>query len=856
MLVSATTNGSFANGASTDPVITPDGTRVVFFSSAKNLVPGVSASSKGEIYLRDLVAGTTVWASTNAANVVSNLLRLTFMPSYHPALSDDGNFVSFKCGWTNGAVSPPPNPPITGVPKAVVFQFNIATGTSARFSTNAFPAWPYGDDVYGPEMTPDGRFITFVATNAAPTNSLSVQLWDTQTGSNILVSATLNGNSPTNTFSIAPVISPDGRFVAFLSNATNLVASVVSNGYHLYLRDLQLNTTQLVGANTNGIAAMDDWGAAPVFNANAQFVAFGSVDGSLIPADANNAHDVFVRDTLGGTTELISQANLPGFGASGNAMSSLGSYSLSADGRWAVFSSSASDLVTNDFNNDRDIFAADLQTGSNVLVSVGMDGNSASGGTSFSPVISADGHFVAFASSATNLVAGDTNRAVDIFLRDLQAGTTTLVSANSSGFNLGSGDASAPVISQDGRYVAFLAKTNVSVSFPSTFWRDTVAGTTISLAVASANNPTMSADGRRVAFFDSVSRLYVWDAQLAANIYTNAATITSAVLSPTGSRLLYQNQTAKQLAVLDLSSTSVLFSCTDATPIKSASPWSSDGRSVAFVTGAAIVSGDSNGTNDVFLCDLQTGTTTLISLNRSGTGSASGISDSPVISGDGRFVAFRSFATNVISGITNVPSLFLFDRTTGSNTVLATGSSGSWTFWVSPPVTSSSGNTIAFQSWDSGLVAGDLNRASDVFAQSQNILIADTDGDGIPDWWMLQYFGHATGQAGDSSRPQDDADGDGMSNLQEYIAGTNPTDASSVFRLQISSSISPTLSLKLNWPAVPGRNYQVQLKTNLTDLVWLNAAGIVGVLGGQGSFTVPFSSTQPSSFYRIVAGTN
>ena len=72
MLVSATTNGSFANGASTDPVITPDGTRVVFFSSAKNLVPGVSASSKGEIYLRDLVAGTTVWTSTNAANDVNN----------------------------------------------------------------------------------------------------------------------------------------------------------------------------------------------------------------------------------------------------------------------------------------------------------------------------------------------------------------------------------------------------------------------------------------------------------------------------------------------------------------------------------------------------------------------------------------------------------------------------------------------------------------------------------------------------------------------------------------------------------------------------------------------------------------
>ena len=519
-----------------------------------------------------------------------------------------------------------------------------------------------------------------------------------------------------------------------------------------------------------------------------------------------------LRDTIGGTTELISQRSPTAVEQSGNGLCSLTPFSISADGRWVAFASYADDLVTNDSNRERDVFVSDLTTGGNILVSVGSDGNSASGGSSVTPVISANGQFAAFVSAATNLVSNDTNGAADVFLRDLRAGATTLVSVDSSGVCLGTGDSSAPIISRDGHCVAFLCKTNTAATYPGTFWRNVVAGTTISLRGASAIGPSLSANGQRVACFDSASHLYVWDAGLAANIYTNLATVTSTAISPAGDRLFYQS--ANQLFVRDLAAGSNIFACPGTVPIKNSSQWSSDGRFITFVTAASLAPGDSNATNDVYLCDLQTGTITLISANDSGSGGANGPSDSAMMSGDGRFVAFRSFATDILQGITNSPGLFVFDRLTGSNIVLTTGTPGSgWSSWAAQPMVSSNG-TAVFQSWDSGLVVGDLNRVSDVFGEPVNtVSIMDSDGDGIPDWWMMKYFGHTTGQTGDLSRAQDDADGDRLTNLQEYLTGTDPLNPSSVFRVWISVAVVSGNSVLLTWPAVPGKAIGYSTKT-------------------------------------------
>ena len=233
------------------------------------------------------------------------------------------------------------------------------------------------------------------------------------------------------------------------------------------------------------------------------------------------------------------------------------------------------------------------------------------------------------------------------------------------------------------------------------------------------------------------------------------------------------------------------------------------------------------------------------------TASANGPSDVPAVSGDGRFVIFRSFASNVVAGVTSPPpNIYLYDRLSGSNTLLSSSESiSSWTTWASRPAISGNGRSVAFESWAPGLAQPDLNRARDVFASLVDAAM-DTDGDGIPDEWMIQHFGHPAGQASDLSRAEDDADGDGLTNLAEYIAGTDPNDAASLLGIEISIAATPD-SVTVSWPAAPGRVYRVQYKDNLTDPVWLEAGGSVLVIGNQAQFTT--SATQPQRFYRVIA---
>ena len=831
------------------PVITPDGRYVAFFSDATGMVASVPGTTTGEVYVRDRLGSTNfcTWASTNAAMIVSNMLHLSLMPSVHPALSDDGRYVAFKTGWTNGIVTPP-----AGSPAVIFFLYDSLNKTTTIVSTNGYPPWPNCDDVYGPEMTSDGRFVAFVQREpAGSTNGSSVRLWDRQAGTNVLVSAGPDGLWPTNSTSHTPAVSQDGRYVTFLSDATNLVSNTVSNGLHIYRRDLQTATTVLLDANTNGVGSMDELGAIPALSADGSCVAYATLDGGLIGSDNNNASDVFLWDSATATNALISVHNPLALSQAGNLASSLGSFSISGNGTLAAFASFASDLVANDTNGNADVFVRNLTANSNILVSVGLDGNSGRGGPSFNPIISADGRYVVFLSGATNLVAGDLNSAVDVFRRDLQTGTTALVSDNSGGVSLG-GSVFLPASSQDDRYIAYFC-TNLYTSLYGLFWRDMNSAVTnlVFSNVHPSRHISMSANGQRLAWFDSSSRLSVWDANLQANIYSNTiASPTSAALSPAGNRLLYV--ATNLLFVYDLAGHSNLFLCPSAAQIKGSSQWSWDGRYVAFVTAANLVAGDNNGINDVYLQDLQTGTLTLVSMDQSGTTSAAGISDSPVVSTDGRFVVFRSFATNILPGIVRPPSLVVFDRLSGLNSLLVTGTTETgWTTWVSQPVLSTNELQLAFQSWDAGLVSGDLNSAGDTFALT-NWPALDSDGDGIPDWWMKQYFGHATGQEGDLSRAQDDNDGDGMNNLQEFLAGTIPTNPTSVLTLRITPY--PSGTNVLNWAVAPGKNfhYQVLSTTNFNNPVWAVFPGNVWAIGSQLYLNVPATNSQ--RYFRVQCG--
>ena len=278
-IMQVTSGATGANAVVTSPVISSDGRYVAFFSSAKGMATGIPASTQGEIYLYDSSLNKMTWVSTNAASTVSSLLQLNNAPSTHPTISDDGRYVAFKTGWTNGLVPPGGS----GVAAVIFFQYDAMAGTTTVLSTNGYPSWLAWDDVYGPVMSPDGRFAAFVQREPAGTTNYSgVFLWDRQTGTNVLVSADANGLWPTNSTSLAPALSQDGRYVTFLSDATNLVSNTVSTGQHIYRRDIQTSTTVLVDVDTHGSGSEDETGTIPSMSADGQAVVFPALDGGLI----------------------------------------------------------------------------------------------------------------------------------------------------------------------------------------------------------------------------------------------------------------------------------------------------------------------------------------------------------------------------------------------------------------------------------------------------------------------------------------------------------------------------------------------------------------------------------------------
>ncbi len=209
-------------------------------------------------------------------------------------------------------------------------------------------------------------------------------------------------------------VSGDGRYVVFESVATNLVPGVVDGIIYIFLRDTQNDTTTLVSVSSEEIQGNLDL-TNPSISANGAFVVFSSYATNLIPGDTNGQADVFKRDIQRGITTLVS-ANSNG--VMGNNYSQWNA--ISADGRYVIFQSAASNLIPGDMNGFDDIFLRDTLIGSTIRLSVNADGDEANGTSRIfmSPdCISADGRFVVFELFATNLVANDVNGWYqDIFL--------------------------------------------------------------------------------------------------------------------------------------------------------------------------------------------------------------------------------------------------------------------------------------------------------------------------------------------------------------------------------------------------------------------------------------------------------
>jgi uncharacterized repeat protein (TIGR01451 family) len=364
-------------------------------------------------------------------------------------------------------------------------------GITQRVSVNS--AGEEGNDASGiSAISGDGRFVAFGsnATNLIAGGNLPFNIFvhDRQTGITEIVSVSSSGRQGEG-FSSAPAISDDGRFVAFDSDATNLVQGDQNNTTDVFRHDRDTGETILISVNSAGQQG-DSSSHAPAISADGRFVVFHA-NSSLAPEDTNEQTDVYVRDVQAGITALVSI----GFdGSAGNNTSFI--QDINGDGRFVAFVSDSTNLIPNDVQDfEANVYVRNLVAGTTELVSVGSDGTRANVGFFDRPSISADGRYVAF-STDDSLVPEDTRQfSLDIYLRDRQAGTTELISVNSDEVP-GNGRSEGPSVSSDGQFVAFESDSSNIVSpdepaggfFPDEdiFVHDRQAGVTYRVSESSA----------------------------------------------------------------------------------------------------------------------------------------------------------------------------------------------------------------------------------------------------------------------------------------------------------------------------------------------------------------------------------
>lgn len=383
---SVSSSGGQADAFSDEPSIAGDGTFISFDSFALNLVPN-KTTGFGEAYLRNRIAPSTVRVSLDSSGNQSN-------GNSGRAVVSAGGFVTFDS---------------------------------------------------------DARNLVAGLNN----NQVNVFRHDPQTGQTVLVNVS-SGGAVADGSAGNSSISADGNLTAFASNATNLVPGGAAGIVDILVRNVAAGTTNRDSVDSAGVAGNASSGG-PRISADGSFVAFWSNATNLVPGDTNGFRDVFVHDRQTGSTTRVSVATsgAQADGASGGAsVNSSNTLDISDDGRFVVFWSDATNLVPGDTNGVTDIFRHDRLTGETIRVSVGTGGTQ-SNARSDQPKISGDGRFVVFNSDASNLDSRDQNGLPDVFIHDTQTGQTQVFSLNLDMTNTGNGGSFFPDISADGRVIVF-----------------------------------------------------------------------------------------------------------------------------------------------------------------------------------------------------------------------------------------------------------------------------------------------------------------------------------------------------------------------------------------------------------------
>jgi Tol biopolymer transport system component len=703
---STTVLGKQASLNSDSPALSANGKLLVFESAAPNLVAD-DTNRASDIFLRNVETGalTRIPGGTGVEEANGS--------SDRPILSADGRFIVFRSSASN-LVDDDNNQ------RPDLFLYDIQAGSTKRISVDSSGNETYGYGYYTTAISQNGRFVAFASDAAdlvsGDTNGVDdVFLHDTQTGQTTRVSVASNGTEA-NAYSDAPTLSADGRYVAFTSNASNLVNGDTEGKMDVFVHDTQTHSTIRVSVDGSGHGGNDRSGS-PTLSSDGRYVAFDSLASNLVPNDNNAASDIFLRDLLNNVTSLISKDG-SGHSILGNSFDP----SISADGKFITFESSAT-LIVADSNNKRDIYLYDVVNNINTLVSIDSNASQANE-ESRSAFLSADGKHTAFVSLADNLdlLVPDTNVMNDIFVRDrVDVAKTTRQSLATDGpfpappngpccydIRISSNGSYVVYDSQAGNLVVGDTNTDLETYYKGIqdiFVYDTNTQSTIRASVHSdgtqssrrSDHGSISADGRYVVFDSLASDLIDDDTNYTTDVFLHdmqSHQTRRISLDPLGNQLDASSSTA------DISA---------------------NGRFVVFISGADnLVTGDTNGVEDVFVLDRQTGDYQRVNVSSQGVQvtDTSNFTFAPRISGDGRYVVFQSSADNLVADDTNgVTDVFVHDLQQEKTWRVSINSSGEQGDAQSGnPVISDDGRYITYASSASNLAPkGDNNGAVDVF---------------------------------------------------------------------------------------------------------------------------------------------
>jgi Tol biopolymer transport system component len=693
----------------TSPVVTPDARYVAFVGAGTNLVVADVASS--EIYIRDRAAKTTIWASTNVLKLLAPEAPVdAHADSYNPSISEDGRFVFFKSSFSG----------VTGI-----FRFEIETGETKLLGNGAFfPIFTQDDS--GPAISNDGQSAVF----AGLTN---LYRWDATNDSLISIVEAPETNSNGSWWRGAQ-ITADGGWIAYAGKSDAESGANITNGWQVFLADRTFNTSRRLTAGTTGSTSPPQICLAN----DGSLIAYDSSDGALVEGDENEALDVFVESLPNGPRELISYVDA-GKGAMPLGSLSLSLNEISADGRFVLYST-LRQMTVLDTNRAQDIYVRDLDARTNRLVTLRSEGGGQDLFAAFGGHINSNGTRVVFVSRSANFVANDTNGVEDVFVRDLTSNTTIPVSVNAAGNAVGNGASTLPTISADGRYVAFQSfasdlVTNIDQNNRSDiFVRDLVANTTTLVSadssgvaiggteatgspdgVTGVTGPLISPDGRYVLFDSTNYLLNLRDLAL------NSSTLLWQITGPSahgrfstdGKKVLISSFLGRKDYAVDLPSMAVTVLFTHPGTFRQDTVFSGSGSAEVYYT-----------YTNLYFVSLISSNTTLAAqaLPTPGVSKVVYPSGRVLLDDAGRFIIYSDalFHNRLGSPENSFSDIFLYDSSTQTNLLLSRISEPADGPAVAPMI-SANGRVAAFQS-------GALNLSQDAATIGSDIYVYRISG--------------------------------------------------------------------------------------------------------------------------------